>query len=82
MHKKREKERYLYFSIIFNLMLPKSLVIRSDVILGITNYYVLTSKNDYNALILFMLYCKILLGWDTVKDTGLVVWVGLRIDDV
>ncbi len=38
--------------------------------LGGLNYYVLTSKNKYNVLIVFILYCKtllLLLRWDTGK---------------
>ncbi len=49
---------------------------RSHFILGGLNYYVLTSKNKYNVLIVFILYCKILLlllRWDMCE-----VWVGLR----
>ncbi len=40
----------------------------SHFILGGLNYYVLTSKNKYNVLIVLILYCKtILLLWDTGK---------------
>ncbi len=41
----------------------------------------LLSKNKYNVLIVFILYCKtllLLLRWNTGRlGTGLVVWVGL-----
>ncbi len=40
----------------------------SHFILGGLNYYVLTSKNKYNVLIVFILYCKALL----------LLWGGIR----
>jgi len=43
-------------------------------------YYVLTLKNKYNVRIVLMLHCKTLLLLLRVRlDTGVVVWVGLRV---
>ncbi len=42
----------------------------SHLILSGLNYHVLTSKNKYNVLIVFILYCKtllLILRWDTGK---------------
>ncbi len=54
----------------------------SKCILGGLNYYVLTSKDKYNVLIVFILYCitlLLLLRWIRVSlGTGLLVYVGLR----
>ncbi len=46
---------------------------RSHFILSGLNYYVLTSKNKYNVLIVFILYCKtllLLLWWDEGQVRG------------
>ncbi len=43
---------------------------RSHFLLSDLNYYVHTSKNKYNVLIVFILYCKtllLLLRWDMGK---------------
>ncbi len=51
----------------------ETIYITPNIKLGVLIYYVLTSKNKYNVLIVFILYCKtllLLLRWDTgrVRD--------------
>ncbi len=56
--------------IVISVRDVKYLNVWSHFILGGLNYYVLTSKNKYNVLIVFILYCKtllLLLRWDTGK---------------